>query len=151
MSSAADVGPLEEHLENLLAQQPEGISEHTLIRRLATEGWPFFADAQLADQLQLYRVHFVLFHFLYRLRDHLRGEQRAELHISPLRIALGAYSEGRAGLAGADPLRAYYLDWDNLDIGRGELRAWLDRMDRHALQASGATNRSRTSGPPSRT
>lgn len=124
--------PLERRIEELLVAERAGVSEHTLLRRLAREGLEPFATLRFEDELGLFRAHFILFHSLYRLQERLRRHRRAELSVSPLRIALGAYHSGAAGLAEPDPMRAFYLDRRNLAMSRNEVRRLLQGFRRRA-------------------
>ena len=114
---AADHHLLEAVLEQV-RQAPAGQTEHALLGRLGSARVAPFADAELGDPMALFRVHFLLFHCLYRLQDRLaaRGEW---LDIHCLDIALRPLPPGATGAAGeiarADPLRTYYLELANLD------------------------------------
>jgi len=95
---------------------PGGLSEYELLRRLTPrEDAAGLSTHGLRDSMGLFRVHFVLFHCLY----HLQAERAAEgetLTVNCLRIALGpARNRGANALGEHDPLRAYYLDLDNLE------------------------------------
>ena len=104
---------LEETVLRYLHEHPDGTDEHTLLGALRAAGAPL-PEGSLSDSLVLFQCHFLLFHALYRLRDRLRADAEAELEFGPLRIALRPYAAGDTGLADADPLRAYYLDLENL-------------------------------------
>jgi hypothetical protein len=98
-------------LLSLLEQGDGGLDEFSLIKRLA-ERYPAspFADPDaLRDPLKLFRVHFLLFHSLYRLADELLVEGR-QLRIHALGICLEPLPASAAGLRPADLLRKYYLD-----------------------------------------
>lgn len=127
--------PLEQRIEELLGAERAGMSEHALLRRLAEEGREPFAGLRFGDELELFRAHFSLFHALYRLQEQLRRLGRAELHISPLKIALGAYNAGAAGLVEPDPMRAFYLDRRNLAMDRSEVRRLLEGFRRRMAAA----------------
>ena len=102
----------DQHLLSILESCPEGINEHALIKRLA-EDYPqslFAVPGALSDPLQLFRIHFLLFHMLYRLSDTL-NVSGMQLQISALRIVILPLAPSQAGLQVADPLRTYYLDW----------------------------------------
>lgn len=105
---------LEAHILETLTAHPHGISEYDLIKALRNADPKSFTHGPLADPITLFRVHFLLFHTLYRLRERLWQEQRGHLDINTLRIALQPYQPGVAALAGYDPLRDYYLDLGNL-------------------------------------
>ncbi|WP_428608987.1 DNA-J related domain-containing protein [Sedimenticola sp.] len=112
--------PLIAPILSLLHEFPNGLSEHALIKRLE---WPseLCAGTTQDANLVLFRQHFLVMNALYRLQDQLAGEGR-RLRIDPLVIRLepveecGAWDEG--ALAADQPLRRYYLDWDNLQQTR---------------------------------
>ena len=99
-------------------QAPDGQTEHALLGRLEKAELAPFAGADLGDQMALFRVHFLLFHCLYRLQERLaaRGEW---LDIHCLSISLRPLSSASTADTGAmaqtDPLRTYYLELANLD------------------------------------
>jgi hypothetical protein len=105
-------------LQQLLEENPVGLSEHELLKKLKAEQQPLFISANLSDVLSLFRSHFVLFHALYLLRDTLRSAGQLDLNISPLRICLqpaAAHNTTQPQMLNLnDPLRAYYLDLNNL-------------------------------------
>lgn len=103
----------DQHLLSILQSLPEGIDEYALIKRLAAD-FPesiFAIPGALSDPLQLFRIHFLLFHSLYRLSDSL-NPSGLQLQISALRIAIAPVLPSRPGVQMSDPLRSYYLDWD---------------------------------------
>lgn len=116
----------------LLTPRVEGYSEYELLKELARRELIDYGAAQTNDALALFRSHFLLFHVLYRLRDQLRSEGGADLEINPLCIRLRQYAarESRA-LDVADPLRSYYLEWENCaqttgpDVDRMLGRFWI--------------------------
>lgn len=113
---------LMERLHRLLRAHPDGLSEYALI--LALKGDPLIRQEALSDPLTLFQTHFLLFHHLYRLGERLRGEARLEIHC--LKIVLRPrQSENGALPEAADPLRDYYLNLGNLDIGRKDVEALL--------------------------
>lgn len=101
---------LTEHLLMLLRQTPAGLSEHQIIRQLKDGHCSHIPQLPLSDKLVLFRIHFMLFNALYRLRDRLWAERAAHLEIGPLQVRLLPYQDGQQALTGHDPLRAYYLD-----------------------------------------
>lgn len=73
--STGDLLPtgFDQHLLSILESLPEGIDEFALIKRLAAD-YPqslFAVPGALSDSLQLFRIHFLLFHMLYRASDSL--------------------------------------------------------------------------------
>lgn len=128
----------DQHLLCILDSLPEGIDEYALIKRLAGD-YPqsFFAvPGALSDPLQLFRIHFLLFHMLYRLSDSLNASGK-RLQISALRIIILPVTPSRAGLQLADPLRTYYLDWEQwAATNAADVQELLNAFWRHQPVAS---------------
>lgn len=107
-----------------LADAPGGIDEFSLIKALGAH-FPdtmFAEPGALRDPLLLFQTHFLLFHALYRLSDNLTG-QGLELQVHALSIRMlprGRTGQQRALLREADPLRSYYLDWEQWLTTQGE-------------------------------
>lgn len=112
------INELTNTLQQLLEEKPAGLSEYELLKTLKNQQQPLFVSANLSDALSLFRSHFVLFHALYLLRDSLRSDGLLQLNISPLLICLQPAPKQNNNqqqmLNLNDPLRAYYLDLDNL-------------------------------------
>jgi len=119
MSSDPVENPLIPALLALLRANPDGISEYSLMKQL--EGHSAFCALAEDWQLRLFQKHFMIMNGLYRLQSRLWAEEQVRLEISPLCICMQAEKEmapppEEAGLPGAaDPLRAYYLDWQQLE------------------------------------
>jgi len=102
-------------LLDVLRAHPAGLSEYDLIKILEADGEPGFEADRLRDSLTLFQTHFLLFHSLYRLDEQLVSEGENRLEITALRIQLlSQRATLDTALANPDPLRAYYLDLDNL-------------------------------------
>jgi hypothetical protein len=101
-------------VSTLLEENPEGLSEHQLLRLLHSDWFAFLGDSPWQPHA-LFCAHFLLFHALYRLRDTAWQARRAHLDISPLRIRWLPYRAADGALATADALREYYLDLANLE------------------------------------
>ncbi len=100
-----------------LRARPQGISEYELLRALERRcPSQDLGTAELSTSVGLYRTHFLLFHFLYRLRRELRQEGK-ELEIHCLRIVLRPLEKTAepGAMAVHDPLEDFYLDLANLD------------------------------------
>ncbi len=115
--------PLIPELLALLRQNPDGISEYTLMKALEDHA----AFAHLAEdyQLCLFQKHFMIMHGLYTLQTRLWYEEQLRVEISPLSVRL--YTERveqiceTAAVPGAgDSLREYYLDWQQLSSTSAE-------------------------------
>lgn len=117
---------LPDYLLHRLQQHPQGISEYQLLGLLREQHWPLFAQANLQEPLSLFRSHFVLFNALYRLDEQL-AERGLQVQISPLSIRLLPREPNKPALTTADPLRDYYLDWQQLaDTDREHVQALLN-------------------------
>jgi DnaJ-domain-containing protein 1 len=116
-------------LEQLLRLQPEGLTEFELLRQLQQEQGESFDPELFRDSLSLFRAHFLLFHALYRLNDRLLGARAGSLEIHVLNIRLLPWRAGTEALVSADPLRAYYLDLNQLEETTGaDVEALLGRF-----------------------
>ncbi|NTS75417.1 DnaJ domain-containing protein [Catenovulum sp. SM1970] len=104
-------------LESILRNQFGLHQELELIKQLQAEPYCLFTDYKLADSFQLFCMHFSLYNALYRLRDKWLAESVAVISIELSRFTIEPYTEntGQASLAltSSDPLRSYYLDWQN--------------------------------------
>lgn len=110
------VADLEAQLLVLLGENPVGLSEHELLKRLRKAN-PLFADFDARQPLSLFRGHFLLFHALYRLRTRLSRERSGRLVIDPLRIVLepvGPADVAQAGVflvpSNSGDLSGWYTD-----------------------------------------
>ncbi|MDH5518404.1 MAG: DnaJ domain-containing protein [Gammaproteobacteria bacterium] len=102
-------------IEQILQQHPNGISEYELIKALQSDPNQAIAGLTMQQPGQLFELHFIVFHSLYRLRDRWLADETACLQISAIKIINNAYAKSlQQGIAPADPLRDYYLDLDNL-------------------------------------
>lgn len=111
----------EAELLSQLAARPDGIDEFSLIRELAAV-FPdslFAAPNVLREPLSLFQAHFLLFHVLHRLSDRL-ADDRLEIEVHALRIRLIPRRGGLGGIVEPDPLRTYYLDWNQWVTTQGE-------------------------------
>ncbi|MCW8943291.1 MAG: DnaJ domain-containing protein [Sedimenticola sp.] len=101
----------------LLHDEPEGLSEHEMIKRLLESGDHFSETAQAGD-LALFQKHFLVMNALYQIQDSML-EWGMSLQIDPLSIRFipGDRAERPEGMdiSASEPLRLYYLDWDNLN------------------------------------
>ncbi|WP_341706026.1 DNA-J related domain-containing protein [Halopseudomonas sp.] len=128
----------DEALQKLLQVNPQGLGEYALLRALA-ERFPesLFAEPQaMRDPLTLFRLHFLLFHQLYRLADQV-GRQGLTLNIHALKIQLVPRIPGTEALQVDDPLRRYYLDWDHWrDTNRDDVERLIDSFWRGRASVS---------------
>lgn len=116
-------------LEANITLLKEGTSEFALIQHLQRPPQPVFGDQVLREPQSLFQTHFVLFHCLYRLRNHWRAQQVGELAIHTTSIRLDSWQPGIASLTQADPLQSYYLDWSHFEqTGLDEVNQLLDNF-----------------------
>ena len=102
----------ENQIYDILCEHKNGISEYDLLKILENNN--FFSENPFASHLDLFRTHFLLYHYLYRLRSRLWVEKKHNLFISATRINIEIYHEKEAGIERKDPLMDYYLDITNL-------------------------------------
>ncbi|MDF1555338.1 MAG: DNA-J related domain-containing protein [Deferrisomatales bacterium] len=108
-----------------LREHPSGMREYDLLERLRGAG-----PLRGLDALEMFRVHFLLFHHLHRLRRELERQRRGSLEIHCLRIRLQPLAghhpnPDRLPLA-PDPVAEYYLDSGHLvTTGREDVQALL--------------------------
>lgn len=114
-SDCGDFAIIVDRVLALLRQHPDGIGEYDILKSLQQDGIAPFADLEFSDNLMLFRAHFILYHCLYLLRDHLYREQSHDLEISPLIIELKSWTAGQAAIGHHDPLREYYGDLAKLE------------------------------------
>lgn len=97
-----------------LEKQPDGIGEYDLVQNLKALGYFDFLTSP-ALPYELFHAHFFLFHALYLLHDILLEKKTYLLDINTLKIQLLPYQKGENNLQQEDKLRAYYLDFSNLE------------------------------------
>ncbi|MBS3804892.1 MAG: hypothetical protein KGY54_10120 [Oleiphilaceae bacterium] len=114
-------------LEAILRESPRGVSELTLIKALQAAPWQLLGKVDFTSPTQLYPVHFLVFHGLYRLRDELGGKGET-LSISPLLIRLGTSDvvAGHGPLAESDKLREFYLDLSQYSLSEQAISAMMN-------------------------
>ena len=125
------IAELEDLLHGALTAQAGGISEYDLIGQLRERDLFRLPPQALlgSDSLTMFRMHFLVFHALYRLRDRLRRKQSADIDLSPVCIRLLSHQGTGAALAQYDPLYDYYMDLENLaDTGADDVDEMLQRF-----------------------
>lgn len=134
-------------IEAELRRQPDGVKEYDLIKALQGQGYFESSATSPVPPHEIFRMHFMLFHALYLLRDRLLQEKQSWLEISTLNIQLRPYLECKDGLTVGDTLRAYYLDLKHIDSTTEEdvcelIASFWNKLGKHenredALQALG--------------
>ncbi len=104
-------------IESILRQHPEGISELALIKQLQTTPWTLLGTVNFQEPAQLYPVHFLIYHAVYRIRDAL-SEHGEIVSTSPLclKITIDLVVSGSGTPATQDELRKYYLDLSHYEL-----------------------------------
>ncbi len=103
-------------LLEILQLHPRGLSEYDLLQHLRGDARSGMEAGRPADNHELFRTHFLLFHYLYRLRDQLRAGNHGDLDIHTLSIRwLASGGSSAQAVSKPDPLRSYYLDLSQLD------------------------------------
>ncbi|HFD31762.1 MAG TPA: molecular chaperone DnaJ [Gammaproteobacteria bacterium] len=97
-----------------LENHPQGIGEYDLMSNLKSQGYFEFLSKPALPH-ELFRAHFFLFHSLYVLSKNLLEEKSHLLTIHTLNIKLLPYQAGENALQEDDKLKAYYLDFNNLE------------------------------------
>lgn len=102
-----------------------GITEYALIELLKKPPYQLFDEDALRDPLMLFKMHFILFHALYQLRQYWIEQNEGVLEIHALGIKLNPLNErhltqsndglGVTTMENPDPLAAYYLNWENFE------------------------------------
>lgn len=131
--------PLVDPIRCILDVAPSALSEYELIQQLQAQGW---LDKNLSsDPLVLFKSHFLVYNALYQLQALYWEHDQQRLCISALAIELTARSSpmAKSGAnlpdddAGDQHLRAYYLDWAQLeqattDSVNGLLSSFWERL-----------------------
>jgi hypothetical protein len=118
-------------LYQILKEHPSGIKEYDLLDILANEKINIFSNKNKHDDLILFQTHFLLFHHLYLLQKRLILQEKNNIKIHCLNIALTPYKQQRNQLLPEtkDPLRDYYLDLENLrKVDREEVEKMLTKF-----------------------
>jgi len=108
----------------ILANDFEFISEHQLIKTLQSPSYNLLTLLALKHSHELFQLHFLIFHSLYRLKDKWSKAGVGELLISPLKIGLMSDNNLNKmtsnnttednNVANIDPLAEYYLNLNHL-------------------------------------
>ncbi|MFK7159825.1 DNA-J related domain-containing protein [Marinospirillum sp. MEB164] len=104
-----------EDLIEVLQEFPEGVNEHTLLKKLDEKGTVVLEPDTFSNTNKLFKTHFLLYHALYQLRDDLWKRAKGHLEITAVRVQLQTYQPGHVALQQHDPMRDYYLDLEQLE------------------------------------
>ncbi len=108
----------------ILCTEFQSISEYNLIKKLQSPPHELLCHFSLRESHELFQVHFILFHALYRLRARLLKSNKGFLKISPLAIELAdnnaastispATPHTQSKITAIDHLAEYYLNLNHL-------------------------------------
>ena len=100
----------------ILEQHPDGIKEYDLIKKLRKNDPSILPDPEYSDSYTTFRIHFILYHGLYNLRQQLCEQKRGILRIELVNIQLLPFEHKQSSkISENDQLSSYYLDISNLD------------------------------------
>ena len=102
-----------------LENHPDGIGEYDLMTNLKSQGF-FDSLTKHPQPHELFQAHFFLFHALYLLNNDLLEQKSSVLDINTLKIQISPYQKGETNLQVDDKLKAYYLDFNNLENTKEE-------------------------------
>ena len=103
------------YISSIILDHPQGLSEYQLINQLCVKPYLVFNKAQMKTPIGLFKLHFILFHSLYLLRQQGLENKEYQLEISSLNIKKTAYVSPKANLSTYDALADYYLDLSQLE------------------------------------
>lgn len=113
MMDSSRIDNLTQILMPLIPSQGERqLSEYDLIIELRKQQVDEFVQFNLANNMDLFRCHFLLYHMLYRIREQWLADKKYHLEISALQIQKLPLSDTHSQTVGHhDALRDYYLDF----------------------------------------
>jgi DnaJ-domain-containing protein 1 len=107
------------YLEQAFTEQPVW-REHALIRKLQQDKIEPITSLSLSNMLELFKVHFLVRHGIYQLREKWRGAKHADLAIGTIEIIAipypticASHTETDTTIREADLLELYYKDLSN--------------------------------------
>lgn len=100
-------------IETVLLTHKGQLKEFDLIKRLQSPPFEILSEKAMQGELKLFQTHFLVFHYLYKIREQWRQEKTFDLHIDALAIRVEPYQSGEEGLAVQDELARYYLNWEH--------------------------------------
>ncbi|MEI5640169.1 MULTISPECIES: DNA-J related domain-containing protein [unclassified Pseudoalteromonas] len=115
--------PLVDAIFNLICQS-EQLKVHTIAAELMRQQQlPQLDDDPNKD---LFKRNFLIMNALYTLQGEL-AEQQQYLHVAALNVYLDK-EPSQVNISQSDPLREYYLDWQNYETSSAEVAELLDNF-----------------------
>ncbi|MFM2484121.1 DNA-J related domain-containing protein [Celerinatantimonas yamalensis] len=129
--------PLNSAVLEFLAKQAHSITEYQLLQRVKSH--PFMQRfSPSSPELRLFQQHFLLMNALYQLQENLSGYGYGLL-IHALKIEMITLNTDTStrSLNQSDPLRDYYLDWQQLaKTNENDVQTLLNSFWRQFKQGS---------------
>ena len=115
--SSSFLANLHDAIIPILQSHPQGIKEYDLIKKLLALDAALLPDPEFSDTYTTFRLHFILYHALYKLRTELLEQKQGILIIELVNIQLLPFqsNEENKRLSEQDKVGEYYLDIENLD------------------------------------
>ncbi|UTM58739.1 DnaJ domain-containing protein [Photobacterium sp. CCB-ST2H9] len=133
--------PLIWSILGLLEKQHDGWMVHTMADALKQQGLINTLDD--VPEQDLFKRNFLLMNALYQLQDMLLPEQWLQAQAMDIKLMANS---GHQQVDAADPLREYYLDWQNYEADANAIRELLSsfwkQYQKHIGTLSVTTNAS---------
>ncbi len=110
----------------ILKKSNNSIQEYKLIKKLQEKD--IIQNFAYNNSQELYKIHFILFNQLYKLRDKLILNKDGILEIQSTRISIKSYRKGKEDIVEIDLLESFYRDMTNLKIDSHELDDLLNQF-----------------------
>ncbi len=117
--------PLLWPIMEVLRKHPSDWKVHVLAAHLGELGYIYPLDDNSARDL--FKRNFLIMNALYQLQEILYPEQWLQVEAMDIALLPGRYAMGQA-IDVNDPLRDYYLQWNNYDAQEGEVKRLLNEF-----------------------
>ena len=115
---------LDAAINQILDDQPNGLSLYELIRFLSTQPHALFDKQALTESVSLFQTNFVVMNALYRIKQ---AHPLEDIEISSLKIIRQPkISSENNSIEIQDPLAEYYLNWDNFDTTEDDVQTLMN-------------------------
>lgn len=126
--------PFQTHMENpllwpimeVLKKQPRGWKVHTLATHLNDLGLVPILDPK--PEKDLFKKNFLIMNALYQLQETLFPESWLQVQAMDIELMHGRYYASGHAIDTEDPLRDYYVHWENYEAEEGEVKRLLNEF-----------------------
>ncbi|MDK9738042.1 J domain-containing protein [Vibrio sp. D404a] len=126
--------PFHAHMENpllwpimeVLKKQPSGWKVHTLAAHLNDLDLVPILDAK--PEKDLFKKNFLIMNALYQLQETLFPESWLQVQAMDIELMHGRYYANGHSIDPEDPLRDYYIHWENYEAEEGEVKRLLNEF-----------------------